>query len=100
MAELLKPPLFQLGHVVSTPGALTLFEDLKEKDENLTMRHYMTRHQSGDWGDLSQEDKNSNYWSLKNDERIFSAYETPAGKFWLITERDRSATTYLLPSEY
>jgi hypothetical protein len=32
--------------------------------------------------------------------RIFSSYEVPAGKVWIITEADRVVTTVLLPEEY
>jgi hypothetical protein len=32
--------------------------------------------------------------------RIFSAYETPAGKIWYITEADRSSTCILRPEDY
>jgi hypothetical protein len=60
----------------------------------------LIRHLSGDWGDLSSEDKAENDFSLRRDLRIFSAYDTPKGRLWIITEADRSATTVLLPSEY
>jgi hypothetical protein len=32
--------------------------------------------------------------------RIFSTYDTPLGRFWIITASDRSSTTILLPHEY
>jgi hypothetical protein len=32
--------------------------------------------------------------------RFFSAYETEAGKVWIITEADRASTCILLPEEY
>lgn len=38
--------------------------------------------------------------ALKTGERLFSAYDTPAGRVWIITEWDRSSTCVLLPSEY
>jgi hypothetical protein len=31
---------------------------------------------------------------------VFSSYQTPFGKVWIITEADRSYTTVLLPTEY
>jgi len=37
---------------------------------------------------------------VKNDFRILSAYNTPSGRLWVITEADRSVTTFLLPEEY
>jgi hypothetical protein len=32
--------------------------------------------------------------------RIISSYRVAGEKLWVITERDRSATTFLLPEEY
>ena len=59
------------------------------------------RHSKGDWGDLSQEDKNENDLSLKEGFRLLSAYErTGLPKIWIITEADRSVTTVLFPDEY
>lgn len=61
----------------------------------------LARHAVCDWGDLCAEDKKQNDWSLKNGERLLSAYEeAPMRKIWIITERDRSATTVLFPDEY
>lgn len=89
-------PLFRLGRCVATPGAL---EDLEESEN--TAEELLRRHQTGDWGDLGQEDKATNEDALKTGGRIFSAYILSTGvKIWLITEWDRSATTILLPSEY
>jgi len=61
----------------------------------------MARHARGDWGDLCKEDKNANNLSLKDGDRLLSAYEHPTlPKIWIITECDRSATTILFPDEY
>ncbi len=85
-------PLFPLGQVVATPGALDLGENFYP---------YLRRHQCGDWGDLDVHDKAENNFSVENGLRILSAYHTPDGaKFWIITEADRSVTTILLPEEY
>lgn len=88
--------LFPLGRVFLTMGAeQTLGESRQSPIE------FLRRHQTGDWGELSEEDKRENELSLKEDFRILSAYRTRAGvKIWIITEHDRSATTVLLPSEY
>ena len=88
---------FQLGRIVATPGAL----DLEEKvgDPQLLAK-LLRRHIKGDWGDLCAEDKNLNDNATQNGTRIFSSYETSAGKVWIITEGDRSATTFLLPGDY
>jgi hypothetical protein len=61
----------------------------------------LSRHQRGDWGETCPEDWKSNDWSLKNGERILSVYKSEEDeKFWIITERDRSATTVLMPEDY
>ena len=38
--------------------------------------------------------------SLREGFRIFSAYDTPAGRAWVITEADRSSTCVLRPEDY
>lgn len=59
------------------------------------------RHGNADWGDLGEEDKRENDFSLHNDLRLLSAYEQDGlPKIWIITEADRSATTVLFPEEY
>ena len=55
----------------------------------------------GDWGELCEEDRQENEFSLREGFRLLSAYTSAQGeKFWVITERDRSVTTVLLPEEY
>ena len=88
--------LFPLGRIVATPGALQALEAAGEQPAQ-----FLDRHASGDWGELDDEDKQENEFSVRNGFRIFSAYTTRAGeKLWIITEADRSATTVLLPEEY
>lgn len=90
--------LFPLGRIVSTPGVLGLFEEME--NPSLT-RGLLRRHASGDWGDLSDDDKEANTLALEEGTRLFSSYALRDGrKVWIITEADRSATTFLLPSEY
>lgn len=66
----------------------------------------LERHQLGDWGDLEEEDKESNEEALIHNDRLFSCYLVPEGikangsKIYIITEYDRSVTTILYPSEY
>ena len=89
-------PQFSLGQILSTPGALELFE---ETGKNAST--YLQRHQQGDWGELCDEDKESNNQALIDGSRILSSYQICNDeKIWIITESDRSATTILLPSEY
>jgi hypothetical protein len=86
--------LFQSGQIVATPGALCLAE------QGIDLLTYLKRHLSGDWGDLCEEDKVENEFSLKNGFRLMSSYDMPFGKLWIITEADRSVTTFLIPEEY
>ncbi|MBN8927619.1 MAG: hypothetical protein J0H19_13455, partial [Rhodospirillales bacterium] len=67
------------------------------------------RHVSGDWGCVCDEDKALNDEAVELGNRILSAYPIDPAKpcegfgdncLWIITERDRSVTTFLLPSEY
>ncbi|MGB4912173.1 MAG: hypothetical protein WBO95_08580 [Candidatus Dechloromonas phosphoritropha] len=89
-------PLFTIGEVVSTPGALEAMQAA-----NVSPLALLHRHLRGDWGNLDKHDKQLNDLAIKDGSRIFSAYKITATiKVWLITEADRSATTFLLPSEY
>ena len=85
---------FRLGQIVATPNALS---QLTHED---TLRG-IQRHQAGDCGDVSDEDRQENELSLKEGFRLFSVYHAANGvKFWIITEADRSATTILMPEDY
>ena len=87
---------FQLGQVVATPGALEALEEAQ-----VGASEYLNRHQSGDFGEVDDEDRAENEASLTQGYRVLSAYTLKTGtKIWIITERDRSATTILLPEEY
>jgi hypothetical protein len=87
---------FSPGTVVATPGALAAFQ--ASGDDPLA---FLVRHVAGDWGELDEHDRLENELSLKHGWRILSCYRLSTGvKFWVITEADRSATTFLLPDEY
>jgi hypothetical protein len=103
MTQPLNPtPLFDLGQVVATPGVL---EACSQDHLNACLE----RHVRGDWGVIYAEDSMSNFSGMMFGSRIFSAYPVnPAlpcaghgnNCLWIITESDRSVTTFLLPSEY
>lgn len=83
---------FPLGRLVATPGAI-------EKITPEQMLKSLLRHAKGDWGDLDEEDIDTNERSVACGMRILSSYNDPV-KHWIITEHDRSVTTVLLPDEY
>ena len=96
------PAKFPLGRILATPAAR---EALQAAEQDPL--HFLTLHASGAWGDLSREDREANERAIACEsdpqwrDRVFSAYTTRLGaKIWLITERDRSVTTVLLPEEY
>jgi len=118
-------PLFPLGQLVATPGALHLLALVGISPHTLLQRHVC-----GDWGELDDTDRSENELALIHGLRIFSSYSlsrpvdaagdtgrgtatdvssdphaaiaapVDGGKLWIITEADRSATILLLPSEY
>ena len=86
--------LFRGGQVVATAAACEVLSPM-------TMIDLLSRHMTGDWGELDPEDKASNDKALLCDERILSSYTTDNGiKVRIITEADHSVTTILLPSDY
>ena len=89
------PPLFTPGRCVITPGVMALMQQ-----NQIDSGRFLVRHLSGDWGDLSQADKQVNDKALKQGARLFSAYQISDQRLWIITEADRSVTTLLLPEEY
>ena len=87
---------FPLGQLVATPGALAALAGV-----GATPLPYLQRHAAGDWGDVDQDDQRANDQALTEGERLLSVYQLPDGtRLWIITERDHSLTTVLLPAEY
>lgn len=87
---------FSPGQIVATPGALDAFRASGELP-----LPFLERHLAGDWCELDEHDVRENELSLQHGWRILSAYRLSTGvKFWIITEADRSVTTFLLPDEY
>jgi hypothetical protein len=87
-----KPKLFALGRVVVTPGAAALDPE--------GLARSLIRHMEGDWGKVCEEDKALNDEALKDGSRVLSSYDIGGTTLWIITEADRSVTTFLLPEEY
>lgn len=87
---------FSPGQIVATPGSLKAMDE--HECPPLTL---LTRHLAGDWGQVPKEDAQLNEQAVKCGDRILSSYLiAPKVTIWVITEWDRSVTTFLLPSEY
>ncbi len=93
---------FSAGRIVTTTGA-------KSACNLAYMMQCLHRHMMGDWGVVDAEDQKTNDRAVKCGSRIISAYPIDSSKpckgfgdntLWIITEADRSVTTFLLPSEY
>ena len=93
--------IFDLGQVVMTRGVA----DRCAEDSLFAffVHKALQMHSSGNWGDVDDEDWQSNQDALNGGDRLFSAYyldDAHGEKIWIITEHDRSSTTILFPSEY
>lgn len=97
MIAIQKTPLFPLGRIVATPGAIEALENSQTSASELLNRHVV-----GDFGDdIGAEDRRANLIAINSDARILSAYTLKTGdRLWIITEADRSSSCLLLPEEY
>jgi hypothetical protein len=97
----IKKHRFTLGQIVATPGALEALQAAGQQPHE-----FLSRHVTGDWGDLDAEDRSLNNIAVRDGSRILSAYVTRKGeRIWIITEAaddqgHRYSTTLLLASEY
>jgi hypothetical protein len=89
-------PRFTPGRILATPAALEAIADARVPIIDLLLRHLR-----GDWGSLSESDREQNELALDAGLRLLSSYVLPNRQtVWVITEWDRSATTFLLPGDY
>ncbi|MCW3538753.1 MULTISPECIES: hypothetical protein [Burkholderia cepacia complex] len=89
-------PRFKLGRLFATPAALEAIADA-----HVSIIDLLIRHMRGDWGDLPESDRRQNELSVDAGIRLLSSYVLPGGQtVWVITEWDRSSTTFLLPGDY
>ncbi|MGO4281546.1 hypothetical protein [Cupriavidus sp. RAF20_2] len=89
-------PRLPLGRLLATPAAFNALQTA-----GVSIFALVNRHARGDWGDVSDEDRQHNDLAAIAGQRVLSDYPLPDGqKVWIITEWDRSATTVLLPEDY
>lgn len=104
------PLKFNLGQILATPASLQLLAR-----HRITAFDLLSRHISGDWGNVGADDAAANDEALQSGARLLSSYAINGrGTVWIITdavsdvdeagnalsEPQRLTTTILLPSEY
>jgi len=86
-------PQFEIGQTYATPAAA----EFLTSNEATRLLQFHTR---GYWDEMDSEDILENELSVEKGFRVFSAYTVRGRKIWVITEADRSYTTFLFPSDY
>ena len=101
---------FEFGAVVATPTSLDLLHQY-----GINPLRLLSRHVTGDWGDVCSDDAAANDDAVRTGARVLSSYRINArDNVWIITEAvsnwddqgnalivpKRLASTILLPSEY
>ncbi|OQB74708.1 MAG: hypothetical protein BWX92_02935 [Deltaproteobacteria bacterium ADurb.Bin135] len=101
-AKTMDNTLFDLGQIIITDKA-----DLVLQRHRMNGLELLDRHTVGDWGDISEADKQANDKALRNGGPLLSAYFLPdESKVFIVTDAEvddqhhRKATTVLLPEEY
>ena len=96
---------FDVGTLTATPGVMLDLEEQHGNEAPVYLGACVLRHRQGDWGEIDQQDKQTNDAAVVSGHRLISAYPIDrcadgGSTFWLITEADRAYTTALLTSEY
>jgi len=86
-------------------GELVITQNAAAKLNAVEAFAFLVRHESGDWGEVCDEDREANENALKDGFRLFSVYELDGEndnkvRFYVITEWHRETTTILLPEDY
>jgi hypothetical protein len=88
-------PLFHPGRLLVTHAALAVL-----RVNGIPVIRLLLRHIAGDWGIVSEDDRQQNDLSIAAGLRLLSLYRLPGGTRVLVaTEWDRSATTIQLVDE-
>ena len=86
-------PQFEIGQTYATPAAAEFLTN----DEAATLLQF---HTHGYWDEMDSDDISENEISVEKGFRVLSAYTVRSRKIWIITEANRSCTTFLFPSDY
>jgi hypothetical protein len=80
------------ANYVATPGALAALEKSGQSPMD-----FLSRHVTGDWGEIPEEDRKENQFSLEKGFRLMSSYRTTATNR---THRESSPRSNLSQSEH
>lgn len=94
------------GRICATQGIFATHQAIPALPQ--VIAEGLARHCVGDWGDVDQEDSDTNDQAAMCMGQVLSVYIIPHeltkatghDRFWIITEADRSVTTILWPCEY
>jgi len=90
--------MLKTGQIVITKGIQ--YKTVDNMEFARFIADSISRHISGDWGDVCLGDKETNDEAYDTGGRIMSVYTGTQDTIWIITEADRSSTTVLFPTEY
>ena len=88
------------GQTVITRGLYTDMENDPQMKKDIAAA--WKRYCNHDWGELEEYDKQLNDKAIENigSDRILAKYKTYKGYIYIITEHDRSYTTFMYCNEY
>lgn len=91
---------FELGHILMT-STISKQTAIDAKLSGFIFA-CLQKHQSGDWGDLPEEDKAINNQALEiGSGTLFGAYRyVDNSEIWIMTDCNQKTTTILRPEDY
>ena len=82
------------------PGNVTATAAVANDFHPVELMWLLSRHLRGDWGEVDPHDQGVNEHAIRHGARLMRVYTHREKKLWVITEADRSSTTFLYPDEY
>ena len=87
-----------------TPNAVEHLLQAHENTARAYVEHLFARFDSGDWGDVCEEDSEMNEKSLSDGSMVMGVYPLHQSqhdvKVWLVLDRGHETATVLMPEDY
>ena len=87
-----------------TPNAVEHLLQAHENTARAYVEHLFARFDSGDWGDVCEEDSEMNEKSVSDGSMVMGVYplhqSKPDVKVWLVLDRGHETATVLMPEDY